>query len=58
MLGIIFCKTFGGTNGVKVWGETSLPTNQGPGAGKLETADAVMRDLLRILAKKRNKNFL
>ena len=53
-----FAKTFGGTNGVKVWGEnfTSYET-KGPGAGKLETADAVMRDLLRILAKREIKTF-
>ncbi|SPY32187.1 Homoserine dehydrogenase [Peptoniphilus harei] len=30
---------------------------KGPGAGKLETADAVMRDLLRILAKREIKTF-
>ena len=53
-----FAKTFGGTNGVKVWGENfSAYELKGPGAGKLETADAVMRDLLRILAKREIKTF-
>ena len=53
-----FAKTFGGTNGVKVWGENfSAYELKGPGAGKLETADAVMRDLLRVLAKREIKTF-
>ena len=53
-----FAKTFGGTNGVKVWGENFTSYElKGPGAGKLETADAVMRDLLRILAKREIKSF-
>ncbi|WP_455256939.1 homoserine dehydrogenase [Peptoniphilus asaccharolyticus] len=53
-----FAKTFGGTNGVKVWGENfSAYELKGPGAGKLETADAVMRDLLRILARREIKTF-
>lgn len=53
-----FAKTFGGTNGVKVWGENFTSYElKGPGAGKLETADAVMRDLLRILAKREIKTF-
>lgn len=53
-----FAKTFGGTNGVKVWGENFISYElKGPGAGKLETADAVMRDLLRILAKREIKTF-
>lgn len=53
-----FAKTFGGTNGVKVWGENFTSYElKGPGAGKLETADAVMRDLLRILTKREIKTF-
>lgn len=53
-----FAKTFGGTNGVKVWGENfSVYELKGPGAGKLETADAVMRDLLRVLARREIKTF-
>lgn len=53
-----FAKTFGGTNGVKIWGENFTSYElKGPGAGKLETADAVMRDLLRILAKREIKTF-
>ena len=53
-----FANTFGGTNGVKVWGENFTSYElKGPGAGKLETADAVMRDLLRILAKREIKTF-
>ena len=53
-----FAKTFGGTNGVKVWGENfSTYELKGPGAGKLETADAVMRDLLRVLARREIKTF-
>lgn len=53
-----FAKTFGGTNGVKVWGENfSAYELKGPGAGKLETADAVMRDLLRILARREIRTF-
>ena len=53
-----FAKTFGGTNGVKVWGENFTSYElKGAGAGKLETADAVMRDLLRILAKREIKTF-
>ena len=53
-----FAKTFGGTNGIKVWGENFTAYElKGPGAGKLETADAVMRDLLRVLAKREIKTF-
>lgn len=53
-----FAKTFGGTNGVKIWGENFTSYElKGPGAGKLETADAVMRDLLRILAKREIRTF-
>lgn len=53
-----FAKTFGGTNGVKIWGENFTSYElKGPGVGKLETADAVMRDLLRILAKREIKTF-
>ena len=53
-----FAKTFGGTNGIKVWGENFTSYElKGPGAGKLETADAVMRDLLRVLAKREIKTF-
>lgn len=48
-----FAKTFEGTNAVKVWGENfSCYELKGPGAGKLETADAIMRDLLRILSRR------
>lgn len=53
-----FAKTFDGTNAIKVWGENfSSYELKGPGAGKLETADAIMRDLLRILAKREIKTF-
>ena len=53
-----FAKTFDGINAVKVWGENfSSYELKGPGAGKLETADAIMRDLLRILAKREIKTF-
>lgn len=53
-----FAKTFNGTNAIKVWGENfSSYELKGPGAGKLETADAIMRDLLRILAKREIKTF-
>ena len=53
-----FAKTFEGRNSVKVWGENfSSYELKGPGAGKLETADAIMRDLLRILAKREIKTF-
>ena len=53
-----FAKTFEGRNAVKVWGENfSSYELKGPGAGKLETADAIMRDLLRILAKREIKTF-
>ena len=53
-----FQKTFEGTNAIKVWGENFNSYEfKGPGAGKLETADAIMRDLLRILAKREIKTF-
>lgn len=53
-----FAKTFDGTNAIKIWGENfSSYELKGPGAGKLETADAIMRDLLRILAKREIKTF-
>lgn len=53
-----FAKTFEGTNAIKVWGENFNSYEfKGPGAGKLETADAIMRDLLRILAKREIKTF-
>lgn len=53
-----FAKTFDGINAIKVWGENfSSYELKGPGAGKLETADAIMRDLLRILAKREIKTF-
>ncbi|EFK94225.1 homoserine dehydrogenase [Finegoldia magna ACS-171-V-Col3] len=53
-----FKKTFEGTNAIKVWGENFNSYEfKGPGAGKLETADAIMRDLLRILAKREIKTF-
>lgn len=48
-----FAKTFDATNAIKVWGEYFFAYEfKGPGAGKLETADAVIRDLLRILSKR------
>lgn len=48
-----FAKTYEATNAIKVWGENfSAYEFKGPGAGKLETADAVIRDLLRILSKR------
>ncbi|MDU4731785.1 homoserine dehydrogenase [Finegoldia magna] len=53
-----FKKTFEGTNAIKVWGENFNSYEfKGPGAGKLETADAIIRDLLRILAKREIKTF-
>ena len=53
-----FKNTFGGTNAVKVWGENfSCYELKGPGAGKLETADAIMRDLLRILSRREISTF-
>lgn len=53
-----FQKTFEGTNAIKVWGENFNSYEfKGPGAGKLETADAIMRDLLRIIAKREIKTF-
>lgn len=53
-----FAKTFEGTNAVKVWGENfSCYELKGPGAGKLETADAIMRDLLRILSRREISTF-
>lgn len=48
-----FAKTYEATNAIKVWGENFYAYElKGPGAGKLETADAVIRDLLRILSKR------
>ena len=53
-----FANTFDGTNAIKVFGENFKSYElKGPGAGKLETADAIMRDLLRILAKREIKTF-
>ncbi|MDU5466830.1 MAG: homoserine dehydrogenase [Peptoniphilus harei] len=53
-----FAKTFEGTNAIKVLGENFKKYElKGPGAGKLETADAIMRDLLRILSKREIKTF-
>ncbi len=53
-----FAKTFEGTNAIKVHGENFKSYElKGPGAGKLETADAIMRDLLRILAQREIKTF-
>ena len=53
-----FANTFDGTNAIKVLGENFKSYEvRGPGAGKLETADAIMRDLLRILAKREIKTF-
>lgn len=53
-----FAKTFEGTNAIKVLGENFKKYElKGPGAGKLETADAIMRDLLRILSKREIKSF-
>ena len=53
-----FANTFDGTNAIKVQGENFKSYElKGPGAGKLETADAIMRDLLRILAKREIKAF-
>ncbi len=53
-----FKNTFGGTNAVKVWGENfSCYELKGPGAGRLETADAIMRDLLRILSRREINTF-
>ena len=48
-----FAKTFNETNAVKVWGENFDSYEfKGPGAGRLETAESVVRDLLRILSKR------
>lgn len=48
-----FAKTFNETNAVKVWGENFVSYElKGPGAGRLETAEAVVRDLLRILSRR------
>ena len=48
-----FAKTFNETNDVKVWGENFVSYElKGPGAGRLETAEAVVRDLLRILSRR------
>ena len=53
-----FANTFDGTNAIKVFGENFKSYElKGPGAGKLETADAIMRDLLRILAQREIKTF-
>ena len=48
-----FAKTFNETNAVKVWGENFVSYElKGPGAGRLETAEAVVRDLLRVIARR------
>lgn len=48
-----FAKTFNETNAVKVWGENFVSYElKGPGAGRLETAEAIVRDLLRILSRR------
>lgn len=48
-----FAKIFNEINGVKVWGENFNSYEfKGPGAGRLETAEAVVRDLLRILSRR------
>ena len=53
-----FANTFDGTNAIKVFGENFKSYElKGPGAGKLETSDAIMRDLLRILAQREIKTF-
>lgn len=53
-----FANTFDGTNAIKVFGENFKSYElKGPGAGKLETADAIMRDLLRILSQREIKTF-
>lgn len=53
-----FANTFDGTNAIKVQGENFKSYElKGPGAGRLETADAIMRDLLRILAQREIKTF-
>lgn len=53
-----FAKSFESTNAIKILGENFKKYElKGPGAGKLETADAIMRDLLRILAKREIKTF-
>lgn len=53
-----FAKSFKSTNAIKILGENFKKYElKGPGAGKLETADAIMRDLLRILAKREIKTF-
>lgn len=53
-----FANTFDGTNAIKVHGENFKSYElKGPGAGKLETADAIIRDLLRILAQREIKTF-
>ena len=53
-----FAKTYDGTNAIKVRGENFKSYElKGPGAGKLETADAIIRDLLRVLAQREIKTF-
>lgn len=53
-----FAKSFKSTNAIKILGENFKKYElKGPGAGKLETADAIIRDLLRILAKREIKTF-
>lgn len=53
-----FTKTFDSTNAIKVFGDNFGEYElKGAGAGKLETADAIMRDLLRILSKREIKTF-
>ena len=53
-----FANTFDGSNAIKIHGENFKSYElKGPGAGKLETADAIMRDLLRILAQREIKTF-
>jgi len=48
-----FAKTFDETNGVKVWGENFDSYEfKGPGAGRLETAEAAIRDLVRVLSRR------
>lgn len=48
-----FAKTFDEINGVKVWGENFDSYEfKGPGAGRLETAEAVIRDLVRVLSRR------
>lgn len=53
-----FANTFNSTNAIKVHGENFKSYElKGPGAGKIETADAIMRDLLRVLAKREIATF-